>query len=197
MFKRGNIVKFKCGFWGDTNSPETGRLGVIQYSYGEKYGNGEIGGGYSVLDKETGCSSAWWYEEYLEFVSKGSEDEIKKCKEIANTIKERNENLDYIKSEILKGNLNLAGSSILKLFHEIDYISAFERNGEYYALYSDWEALSPIFVALFNKQYDIMVECLNVFKEEYRDNYKEMAINFYNRVNQWNQRFKEEIGRKF
>ena len=79
--------------------------------------------------------------------------------------------------------MKLAGSSILKLFHEIDYISAFERNGEYYALYSDWEALSPIFVALFNKQYDIMVECLNVFKEEYRDNYKEMAINFYNRVN--------------
>ena len=183
MFKKGNIVKFKCGFWGDTNSPETGRLGVIQYSYGEKYGNGEIGGGYSVLDKETGCSSAWWYEEYLEFVSEGSEDEIKKCKEIANTIKERNENLDYIKSEILKGNLNLAGSSILKLFHEIDYISAFERNGEYYALYSDWEALSPIFVALFNKQYDIMVEYLNVFKEECRDKYKEMAIDFYNRIN--------------
>ena len=130
MFKRGNIVKFKCGFWGDTNSPETGRLGVIEYSYGEKYGNGEIGGGYSVLNKETGGSSAWWNDEYLEFVSEGSEDEIKKCKEIANTIKERNENLDYIKSEILKGNLNLAGTSILKLFHEINYISAFDINGE-------------------------------------------------------------------
>ena len=135
------------------------------------------------MNKETGGSSAWWHEEYLEFVSEGSEDEIKKCKEIANIIKERNENLDYIKSEILKENLNLAGSSILKLFHEIGYISAFERNGEYYALYSDWAALSPIFVALFNKQYDIMVKCLNVFKEEYRDNYKKMAINFYNRIN--------------
>ena len=57
MFKRGNIVKFKCGFWGDINSPKTGKLGVIEYSYGEKYGNGKIGGGYSVLDRETGSSS--------------------------------------------------------------------------------------------------------------------------------------------
>ena len=183
MFKRGNIVKFKCGFWGNINSPETGKLGVIEYSYGERYGNGDVYGGYSVLDKETGGSSSWWDEEKLEFVSEGSEDEIKKCKEIANTIKERNENLDYIKSEILKGNINLAGSSILKLFHEIGYTSAFERNGEYYALYSDWAALSPIFVSLFNKQYDIMIECLNVFKEECRDKYKEMVIDFYNRSN--------------
>lgn len=105
------------------------------------------------------------------------------AKKIANALKERNENLDYIKSEMLKGNLKLTASSILKLFHEIGYISAFERNGEYYTLYSDWVVLSPIFVALFNKQYDIMIECLNVFKEEYRDNYKEMAINLYNKVN--------------
>lgn len=183
MFKRGNIVKFKCGFWGDVNSPETGKFGVIQYSYGERYGNSESGGGYSVLDKETGGSSSWWNEEYLELVSEGSEDEIRKCKEIANTIKERNENLDYIKSEILEGNLNLAGSSILKLFHEIGYTSAFKRNGEYYALYSDWATLSPIFVALFNKQYAKMIECLNVFKEEYREKYKENVIIFYNKIN--------------
>ena len=97
MFKRGNIVKFKCGFWGDINSPKTGKLGVIEYSYGEKYGNGKICGGYSVLDRETGGSSSWWDEDKLEFVSEGSEYEIKKCKEIANIIKERNENLDYIK----------------------------------------------------------------------------------------------------
>lgn len=183
MFKRGNIVRFKCGFWGEPDSMEIGKLGVIEYSYGERYGNSNIHGGYSVLDRETGGSSAWWHEEYLEFISEGGEDEIKRCKEIASTIKERNENLEYIKSKILKGNLNLAGSSILKLFHEIGYTSAFERNGEYYVLYSDWSTLSPIFIALFNKQYDIMTECLNVFKEECRDKYKEMVVDFYNRIN--------------
>ena len=184
MLKRGNIVRFKCGFWGDENDPETNKLGVIEYSYGEKYGNGEIGGGYHVLDKETGCGSAWWHEDKLEFVSEGGEDEITKCKEIAETIKERNENITYIREEIIKGNLGLSGSSILTLFHEIGYTSPFERNGEYYCLASDWEMLHPIFVAVFNKNYDGMLESLNVFKEEYRKKYKTKAIEFYNKVNQ-------------
>ena len=183
MFKRGNIVKFKCGFWGNLDSYETDRLGVIEYSYGEKYGNGECYGGYSVLDKETGGSSSWWDEDKLEFVSEGGEDEIEKCEKIAQTINERNENLDYIKEEMLNGNLNLSGSSILKLFHEIGYTSSFERNGEYICLLSDWEMLYPIFVAIFNKDYDFMIKALDIFKEEYREKYKQKAIEFYNRVN--------------
>jgi len=183
MLRKGNIVKFKCGFWGDPNSYETGRLGVIEYSYGERYGNGETYGGYCVLDKETGGSSSWWNESYLEFVSEGGEDEIKKCKQIAQTIHERNENLDYIKGEILNGNLALSGSSILKLFHEIRYTSPFERNGEYVCLYSDWRKLYPLFAAIFNKDYNLMLEALNVFKEECRDKYTANATAFYNRVN--------------
>lgn len=184
MFKRGNIIRFKCGFWGDTDSYETDRLGVIEYSYGERYGNGECYGGYSVLDKETGSSSSWWGEDKLEFVSEGGENEIKKCKEIANTIRERNENLDYIKEEMLNGNwMTLSGSSMLKLFHEIGYTSSFERNGEYICLFNDWQNLCPMFVAVFNKDYDSMIKSLNVFKEEYRDKYTANAIEFYNKVN--------------
>lgn len=183
MLKRGNIVKFKCGFWGDENASETNKLGVIEYSYGERYGNGEIGGGYHVLDKETGCGSAWWDEDKLEFVSEGGEDEITKCKEIYNSIKKRNEDMTYIREEILKGNLGLSASSILTLFHEIGYTSPFERNGEYYCLASDWEMLHQIFVSIFNKKYDDMIESLNAFREEYRDNYKIKAIEFYNKIN--------------
>ena len=183
MLKRGNIVRFKCGFWGDKDSYETNRLGVIEYSYGERYGNGEVYGGYCVLDKETGSGSSWWYEDYLEFVSEGGEDEIKKCKEISESIKERNKNLDYIKEEILKNNLDLSSSSILKLFHEIGYTSSFERNGEYFILFDDWLNLNPIFVAVFNKDYNAMIKSLNVFKEQYRESYKEKAIEFYNRIN--------------
>ena len=183
MLRRGNIVRFKCGFWGDQDSYETGRLGVIEYSYGERYGSGKVYGGYSVLDKETGGSSCWWDEDYLEFVSEGGEDEIEKCEEIAQTIKERNESLDYIKEEMLNGNLMLSGTSILKLFHEIGYTSSFERNGEYVCLFSDWAKLYLIFVAIFNKDHDSMIKALDVFKEEYREKYKTNAIEFYNRIN--------------
>ena len=185
MFKKGNIVRFKCGFWGDIKSSETGKLGVIEYSYGERYGNGEISGGYSVLDKETGASSAWWHDNYLEFVADGSEEEIKKCKEIAKRNKQKNENIDYIKEMILKDE-DLGATSVLKLFHEIGYTSPFERNGEYFCLFDDWIALSPVFIALFNKQYDKMIECLNVFKEEYREIFKKNTIDFYNKVNSEN-----------
>ena len=183
MLRKGNIVRFKCGFWGEEDSYDTGRLGVIEYSYGERYGNGEVYGGYCVLDKETGSGSSWWNEDYLEFVSDGGEDEIKKCKEIAERIRKRNEDLDYIKEEIINGNLILSGSSILKLFHEIGYTSSFERNGEYFCLYGDWSCLCPVFVALFNKDYESMIECLNVFKEEYREEYEKKAIEFYNKIN--------------
>lgn len=183
MLRKGNIVRFKCGFWGEPDSYETDRLGVIEYSYGERYGNSDVYGGYCVLDKETGSGSSWWDEDYLEFVSEGGEDEIKKCKEIAQTIKERNEDLDYIKEEMLNGNLMLSGSSILKLFHEIGYTSSFERNGEYFCLFSDWGSLCLVFVAIFNKDYDSMIKALNVFKEEHRDKYVANAIEFYNRVN--------------
>jgi hypothetical protein len=183
MLKRGSIVKFKCGFWGDVNAYETNRLGVIEYSYGERYGDGNINGGYSVLNMETGSSSCWWDEDYLEFISEGGEDEIKKCKEIAKIREERNKNLDYIKEKMVSGELNLSATSILKLFHEIGYISSFERNGEYFCLFSDWRSLYPIFVAVFNKDYDTMIEKLSIFKEKYRDQYIANAIEFYNKVN--------------
>lgn len=84
---------------------------------------------------------------------------------------------------MLNGNLRLSGSSILKLFHEIGYISFFERNGEYFYLFNDWEYLCSVFVAVFNKDYDSMIKALNVFKEEYRDKYMANAIEFYNKVN--------------
>lgn len=184
MFKKGNIVKFKCGFWGDTNAPETGKLGVIEYSYGEKYGNGKIYGGYSVLDKETGGSSSWWDEDKLEFISEGSIEEIEKCYSIKEKITARHEDLNFIRNEILNGNTSLSGTSILKLFHEIGYTSAFERNGEFCALTMDWIQLNPIFVALFNNEYDKMVKCINSnFKEEYRNKYIEKATEFFHKMN--------------
>ena len=43
-------------FRGNVNAYETNRLGVIEYSYGEKYGDGNINGGYRVLDMETAAA---------------------------------------------------------------------------------------------------------------------------------------------
>lgn len=100
MFIHGNIVRLKCGFWGEPDPYLTGRLGVIEYSYGEIYGTGECYGGYKVADIETGESSAWWDEDYLEFISDGSDEEVKKAKriEINRAIKEREESIKHRRS---------------------------------------------------------------------------------------------------
>ena len=179
LFEPGNIVKMIDTYWhGDLNEPrdEIGKLFVIKEVRGTQYG---------IINMENGNSSYWWDNSQLEFVSEGSLDEIKKCEKIRDDIEKRYNDLDYIKEEILEGNiLNLSTTSILKLFHEIGYHSAFERNGEYYALTMDWISLYRIFDALFNQRYDDMIEALNVFKEPYREEYKVKTIDFYNKINQ-------------
>ena len=51
-FKPGNIVKMIDTYWhGSLNESreDIGKLFVIEYSYGEKFGNGKCYGGYSIL----------------------------------------------------------------------------------------------------------------------------------------------------
>lgn len=182
MFKRGNIVRFRCGFRGEKNDPCVGKLGVIEYSYGEKYGDGNINGGYSVLDMETGGSSAWWDEAYLEFVSEGSEEEVIKCETTARAFEEKARDLEYIK-KIFKNKGKLTTHSLLTLFNEIGYQSSFVSNGEFFCLSQDWYTLCPIFKAIFDEDYEGMIEALKVFKEEYREKYTVKAIKLYNKIN--------------
>ena len=86
-YKPGNIVRKNSSYWGGTlgeSQDEVGELCVVQYSYGERYGNGECYGGYSIINMETGGSSAWWDENKLDFISDGSTDLIQQLKEKAN-----------------------------------------------------------------------------------------------------------------
>lgn len=83
-FRPGNIVRLVDTYWhGSLNESrkDIGKLYVIEYSYGEKFGNGRCYGGYSILDIKTGEESSWWDEECLEFVEEGSPDIINKLKE--------------------------------------------------------------------------------------------------------------------
>lgn len=95
MLIHGDIVRLKCDFRGDTQSSLVGKLAVIEYSYGEIYGNGECYGGYRIVDMETGESSSWWNEGYLEFITHGGDRAVKRAKRIAinREIKEREESL--------------------------------------------------------------------------------------------------------
>ena len=173
MFKRGNVVKFRCGFRGEKNDPCVGKLGVIDRGDDDEF---------MVYYMETGGLSGWWYGEYLEFVSEGGEEEVRKCETAARLFEEKARDLEYIK-KIIKNKGKMTEYSVLTLFSEIGYKSSFVSNGEFFCLSQDWNTLRPIFKAIFDEDYEGMIEALKVFKEEYREEYTVKAIELYKKIN--------------
>ena len=48
----------------------------------------------------------------------------------------------------------------------------------------DWFSLNPIFVALFNNEYNKMIDYINnAFKEKYRGDYVLKATEFFHKIN--------------
>lgn len=181
-FKSGNIVKMIDTYWhGSLNESrkDIGKLFVIEYSYGEKYGNGKCYGGYSILSMENGSSSSWWDDSQLEFVEDGNIDLIdelkRKYEEIANQAKD----IKWIKEHFSK---NLPTDSILTLFHKIGYNSAFEQNGEFYCLTMDWLSFYPAFLLLFGKEFDLMIKLLDGGNRKDRDKYLRNFTALYNEI---------------
>lgn len=180
-FKPGNIVKMIDTYWhGSLNESrkDIGKLFVIEYSYGEKYGNGKCYGGYSILSMENGSSSSWWDDSQLEFVEDGNIDlidELRKYEEIANQAKD----IKWIKEHFSK---NLPTDSILTLFHKIGYNSAFEQNGEFYCLTMDWLSFYPAFLLLFGKEFDLMIKLLDGGNRKDRDKYLRNFTALYNEI---------------
>jgi len=76
MFKRGNIVEIIRGYEGSINDPDVGKICVV---YESKQVGNDIR--YGILECSTGLGSAWWYEDRLEFVAEGGEEEIRKVLE--------------------------------------------------------------------------------------------------------------------
>ena len=114
-FKSGNIVRKIDTYWhGSLNESrnDIGKLYVIEYSYGEKYGDGTCYGGYSIMDMETGGSSSWWNEDCLKFVEEGSVELINQLKIKCNRVKEQQKDLSWIKENFSQ---SLSANSICKL----------------------------------------------------------------------------------
>lgn len=190
-FKPGNIVKMIDTYWhGSLNESrkDIGKLFVIEYSYGEKYGNGKCYGGYSILSMENGSSSSWWDDSQLEFVEDGNIDLIdelkRKYEEIANQAKD----IKWIKEHFSK---NLPTDSILTLFHKIGYNSAFEQNGEFYCLTMDWLSFYPAFLLLFGKEFDLMIKLLDGGNRKDRDKYLRNFTALYNEIHGTDKKFGE------
>ena len=182
-FKPGNIVKMIDTYWhGSLNESrkDIGKLFVIEYSYGEKYGNGQCYGVYSILSMENGSSSSWWDDSQLEFVEDGSVDLIEELKMKYKELTNQQKDIKWIKEHFSE---SLPTDSILTLFHKIGYESAFERYGDFYCLVKDWLSFYPVFLLLFDKEFDSMIKIFETEKnEKYRDKYLRNFIALYNEI---------------
>lgn len=132
------------------------------------------------MDMETGGSSSWWNEDCLKFVEEGSVELINQLKIKCNRVKEQQKDLSWIKENFSQ---SLSANSILTLFNKVGYKCAFERNGEYYALMTDWLELYPIFNAIFRADKNQMMEFVDkTFKEDFKEKYKNSFSSFYEEV---------------
>ena len=181
-FKPGNIVKMIDTYWhGSLNESrkDIGKLFVIEYSYGERFGNGKCYGGYSILSMENGSSSSWWDDSQLEFVEDGRVELIDELKRKYEEITNQAKDIKWIKEHFSK---NLPTDSILTLFHKIGYNSAFEQNGEFYCLAMDWLSFYPAFLLLFGKEFDLMIKLLDGGNRKDRDKYLRNFTALYNEI---------------
>lgn len=181
FFKTGNIVKKTDTYWhGSLGEPidDIGKLYVIEYSYGEKYGDGKNDGEYLIISMEDGSSSAWWNNSQLEFVEEGN-------KNLISDLRKKHKDQDKIYADLMwiKSNWNegrIPTTSVLSLFKAIDFNSSFFRNGEYFILQQDWFNLSPIFICLFNQDTKGMCDLIEkTFTNNYRNKYMENFRKLY------------------
>jgi len=82
-FKRGNLVKVLVGhqIWRlekggvqiiDISPGDVGRTALIEYSYNDKYGGGNVND-YSIMWTDTGETVAWKSANELELIDEGGE----------------------------------------------------------------------------------------------------------------------------
>ena len=185
MLKKYDIVRKKCGYWGDSMEDpnfDPTELFIIKGTYNDLYGGGSSYDDYYIVSLNTGGSSAWWNDWNLEFVRHGTEEELQNALNIYKTRVKQNQNLDYIKTNWP----NVSQVAFLKLCEEIGYDSAFNHNGEYYALYCDVAALFPLFDSIFKNDKEEMYDGLKVFKPEFRDAYTRAAEQLFDKINEVN-----------
>ena len=183
-FKRGNLVEVLVGhqIWSnktgvvDLSPDDVGRKAIINYSYHEKYGCGNVDS-YSIIWLDTGNSLAWKSTNELRLIDEGGEHLFEEARLKKEIISKRDADINYIASNIDEG--NLSSESILLLFDMIGHNTSFHRNGEFMVLCSDWQELHPIFLHIKNAE--SLEEAKSVFTEKgLRDWDVEKVYNAFN-----------------
>lgn len=171
-FKKYDIVKVIKPFWVDRPSDShIGKEAIIT----------NVHGGYELTFLDGSGSSAWWYDYQLSFLKEGNEDIVKIAETNCNKKIQLAQSWDWLKEHWKDDAISTVSMSFL--MNEIGYHSAFEYNGEYFALIMDFRVLYPIFDCLFKGELDNALSIANkVFKPNCHNKVKENIIKCYNKI---------------
>lgn len=184
-FKRGDLVKIVFGHPVanqaaiiDISRNEVSKQALIVGSHSDMYGGQNVND-YTVVFIETGEESSWKSEGQLDLVKKDCSHLFPEVEAKREAIFRENTNLELIVKNWIGARYITSFDTVLFLFEKIGFNSSFSRNGEYYALYSDWIKLGRIFDLLMTEKSDydarkvlsancpsdIQIKVVNFFKE--------------------------------
>ena len=186
-FKRGNLVKVLVGhqIWSnkegvkDISPDDVGKTALIQYSYNDKYGGGNVND-YCIMWTDTGSTVAWKSTNELELIDEGGEHLFAECLAKREAISKANTDIKQIVENWVAKEGKLSSETILFLFDKIGYKSSFLRNGEFYALFVDWGDLYPLFNVIMTAK--IEQDVTGILKEECPADFRNKIVEFFNEV---------------
>jgi len=165
-FKRGNLVHIAKDLGSMMSHFENDKDVIIVGSYAEQYG-GNNTKSYTVMFPDTGEECSWYEEHQLTLIDEGGEHLFEEAKKNRERISEQNTDINYIVSKLDEG--SLSSESILLLFDMLGHNTSFHRNGEFFALFLDWQQLHPVFVHIKNAE--TLKEAKSIFTEEGQNKY--------------------------
>lgn len=186
-FKRGNLVRVLVGHQifsttegvVDILPNEVGRTAIIEHSYNDKFGGGNVDD-YSIVFTDTGNTLAWKSTNELELIDEGGEHLFA----LAEANRERNSkvnaDLKQIKETWVEKQGILSSETILFLFDKIGHKSAFLRNGEFYALYADWSQLYVLFDVIMTAKNE--QDVTGLLAETCPDDLRNKVVGLFNEV---------------
>lgn len=191
-FKRGNLVKVLVGHevWSnkggisDVRPEDVEREAIIEYSYNDKYGGGNIND-YSIIWRDTGSSMAWKGANELELIDEGGDHLLAEAKATRERLLKANTDLAQIKSAWNEKQGKQNSDTILFLFNKIGFESSFLSNGEFYALFADWSEALPLFDLIFNAKTE--EEILSKLNPKFLDKYKDKIVSLFKEIQSLNQ----------
>lgn len=165
-YKHGDLVRVADDLGSMMEHFEKGCNAIVIGSYADQFGGGGANHQQYTIFIEGGGETSWYYEHQLNFIRHAPEL-LEAWKEQAEARSRDYADLAWIREHWLEQRERLSATSILRIFKWLGVRSSFERNGEYYCLFMDWQRVArTVDLLMLAKDEAALLECRD---EEHRE----------------------------